>query len=42
MGLDPAGARLLTGGYDCELKFWDFAGMDSSLQSFRSMHPCER
>lgn len=40
--LDPSGARLVTGGYDYEVRFWDFAGMDSSLQSFRTIHPCER
>ncbi|CAO3667574.1 unnamed protein product [Rhizopus microsporus] len=27
--LDPAGARLITGGYDYDVKFWDFAGMDN-------------
>ena len=42
LGLDPAGARLVTGGYDYDIKFWDFAGMDNSLQSFRSMTPCGR
>ena len=40
LGLDPAGARLITGSYDYDIKFWDFAGMDNSLQSFRSMTPC--
>ncbi|NXN93475.1 WDR70 protein, partial [Rhinopomastus cyanomelas] len=41
LGLDPSGARLITGGYDCDVKFWDFAGMDASLQAFRSLQPCE-
>lgn len=41
ISLDPSGARLITGGYDYEIKFWDFAGMDASLQSFRSLKPCE-
>lgn len=41
MGLDPSGARLITGGYDYDVKFWDFAGMDASLQAFRSLQPCE-
>nr|XP_023664416.1 WD repeat-containing protein 70 [Paramormyrops kingsleyae] len=41
LALDPSGARLVTGGYDYEVKFWDFAGMDASLQAFRSLQPCE-
>ncbi|XP_031414203.1 WD repeat-containing protein 70 [Clupea harengus] len=41
MALDPSGARLVTGGYDYDVKFWDFAGMDTSLQAFRSLQPCE-
>ncbi|XP_068106711.1 WD repeat-containing protein 70 isoform X1 [Hyperolius riggenbachi] len=41
LGLDPSGARLVTGGYDYDVKFWDFAGMDASLQAFRSHQPCE-
>ena len=39
--LDPAGSRLCTGGMDYYVKFWDFAGMDASLRSFRSIKPCE-
>ncbi|XP_010737285.2 WD repeat-containing protein 70 isoform X1 [Larimichthys crocea] len=41
LGLDPSGARLVTGGYDYDVRFWDFAGMDQSLQAFRSLQPCE-
>ncbi|XP_059500987.1 WD repeat-containing protein 70 isoform X2 [Stegostoma tigrinum] len=41
LGLDPSGARLVSGGYDYEVKLWDFAGMDASLQAFRSLQPCE-
>jgi WD40 repeat protein len=41
LGLDPAGARLITGCYGYEVRFWDFAGMDTNLQSFRSLTPCE-
>ncbi|KAG9488426.1 hypothetical protein GDO78_007955 [Eleutherodactylus coqui] len=41
LGLDPSGARLVTGSYDYDVKFWDFAGMDGSLQAFRSHQPCE-
>lgn len=38
---DPAGARLVTGSIDYEVSFWDFAGMDSSMRSFRTIQPCE-
>lgn len=41
LGLDPSGARLVTGGFDYDVKFWDFAGMDASLHAFRSLQPCE-
>lgn len=41
LSLDPNGARLISGGSDFEVKFWDFAGMDASLQSFRCLKPCE-
>ncbi|GBM50678.1 WD repeat-containing protein 70 [Araneus ventricosus] len=41
ISLDPNGARLISGGYDFDVKFWDFAGMDVSLQSFRCLRPCE-
>lgn len=39
--LDPNGARLATGSYDYDVKLWDFAGMDASLHSFRTLRPCE-
>lgn len=41
LGLDPSGARLVTGGYDYDVRFWDFAGMDQALQAFRSLQPCD-
>uniref|UniRef100_A0A8C5P6V8 WD repeat-containing protein 70 n=1 Tax=Leptobrachium leishanense TaxID=445787 RepID=A0A8C5P6V8_9ANUR len=41
LALDPSGARLVTGGYDYDVRFWDFAGMDASLQAFRTLQPCE-
>uniref|UniRef100_A0AAY4CGP5 WD repeat-containing protein 70 n=1 Tax=Denticeps clupeoides TaxID=299321 RepID=A0AAY4CGP5_9TELE len=41
LGLDPSGARLVTGSYDFSIRFWDFAGMDAALQAFRSLQPCE-
>jgi WD40 repeat protein len=39
LALDPAGARLVTGGYDYDVKLWDFAGMDQSFRPFRSLNP---
>ena len=41
MTLDSNGSRMATGGYDFEVKLWDFAGMDSSLRFFRSLQPCQ-
>lgn len=41
IALDPNGARLVSGSIDYEVKFWDFQGMDSSLQSFRTITPCQ-
>lgn len=38
---DPSGARLSTGSVDYEVCFWDFAGMDMSMRSFRTLRPCE-
>ncbi|KAF9972375.1 hypothetical protein BGZ73_004524 [Actinomortierella ambigua] len=40
MTLDPAGARLVTGGYDYQMCFWDFAGMDARFRPFRTLEPC--
>lgn len=39
VSVDPAGARLITGGYDYECKLWDFGGMDASFKPFRSWEP---
>eukprot|EP00794_Sanderia_malayensis_P015144 gene15144-16701_t len=41
MTLDPSGARLVTAGYDYEMKFWDFNTMDLHLRPFRSLTPME-
>ena len=41
LAIDPAGTRLISGGIDYEIKFWDFGGMDSNLKSFRQLKPCE-
>ena len=39
--LDEAGARLLTGGNDYQMKFWDFPGMTQTLEPFRYLEPQE-
>ncbi|XP_064384798.1 WD repeat-containing protein 70-like isoform X2 [Halichondria panicea] len=39
--LDPSGARVVTGGYDYNVRLWDFAGMDSTFKSFRTITPCQ-
>ncbi|ESN92013.1 hypothetical protein HELRODRAFT_194479 [Helobdella robusta] len=39
--VDASGAMLVTGSYDYSIKFWDFAGMDSSPRPFRTINPCE-
>lgn len=41
LAIDPSGGRLASGGVDYNICFWDFSGMDSSLQSFRTLQPCE-
>lgn len=41
LAADASGARLASGSIDYELSFWDFAGMDTSMKSFRKIQPCE-
>lgn len=41
LAADPSGARLVSGSVDYQVCFWDFAGMDSSMRSFRQITPCE-
>ena len=41
LALDPAGARLVTGGFDYEIKMFDFNGMDSNKRAFRTLTPFE-
>lgn len=41
MAADPSGARLASGSIDYDLCFWDFAGMDTAMKSFRTIQPCE-
>lgn len=38
---DPSGARLASGSIDYDLCFWNFADMDTSMRSFRTLQPCE-
>jgi WD40 repeat protein len=39
--MDTNGERLITGGFDYELKMWDFPTMDKTLQYYRAISPCE-
>lgn len=39
IGLDPSGARLVSGSHDYDLKLWDFGGMDSRCKPFKSWEP---
>lgn len=41
LAAEPSGSRLVSGSVDYQVCFWDFAGMDSSMRSFRSLTPCE-
>lgn len=39
--IDSTGERLVSGGFDYELKMWDFPTMDKTLQYYRAISPCE-
>lgn len=39
LDVDRSGSRLVSGGYDYNLGYYDFAGMDASLQPFRWIEP---
>ena len=39
LALEPSGSRLVSGAYDYDVKFWDFAGMDASYKPFRTIEP---
>lgn len=41
LAVDPAGARIATGGLDFDVKLWDFGGMDRSCRPFKAVRPCE-
>ena len=40
IAIDSSGSRLATGSVDYDVRFWDFAGMDRTMQSFRTLTPC--
>ncbi|PPQ90468.1 hypothetical protein CVT25_014986 [Psilocybe cyanescens] len=39
LALDPSGARIISGSYDCDCKLWDFGGMDMRCKPFKSWEP---
>ncbi len=41
VALDPSGSRVATGGFDFEVKLWDFSGMDKSCRAFKVFQPSE-
>ncbi|VEN41924.1 unnamed protein product [Callosobruchus maculatus] len=41
ISVDPSGARLASGSVDYDVSFWDFAGMDCSMRSFRTLQPAD-
>ena len=42
LAIDPSGSRLVTGSYDYTVKFWDFQGMSTTLNAFRTITPFDR
>lgn len=41
LAVDPPGARVITGGYDYDVKMWDFGGMSGDFKPFKSFEPYE-
>ncbi len=39
IAIDGSGARFVTGGYDYNVGYYDFGGMDQSMQPFRYIEP---
>lgn len=39
IALDPAGGRVIGGGVDQKISFWDFGGMDKGHRPFRDIEP---
>ncbi|CAB3998211.1 WD repeat-containing 70 [Paramuricea clavata] len=40
LSLDTSGSRVISGGHDYDIKFWDFNAMGASLSAFRNIQPC--
>ncbi|XP_045594700.1 WD repeat-containing protein 70 [Procambarus clarkii] len=41
LSVDPSGTRLVTGGLDYDVRYWDFQGMDQAREAFRSFCPSD-
>ena len=41
LSIDTQGERLVSGGFDYQMKMWDFATMDKTVQYHRAISPCE-
>lgn len=41
LAIDHNGARVVSGGYDYEIRIWDFQGMDHNLEPLRGTTPFE-
>ncbi|KAL7721878.1 WD repeat-containing protein [Entamoeba marina] len=41
IAIENGGSRFFTGGYDSYIHLYDFGGMDSTFQSFRTIEPTE-
>lgn len=41
ISVDSSGARLASGSIDYDVSFWDFAGMDLNMRSFRTLQPAD-
>lgn len=39
IGLDPSGARIVSGSHDYDCKLWDFGGMDMRCKPFQTWEP---
>lgn len=40
LAVDRAGARVATGGRDCQVLLYDFGGMNNNMTPFRNLQPC--
>ncbi|KAG4304875.1 hypothetical protein PORY_001550 [Pneumocystis oryctolagi] len=41
LSLDPSGVRIVSGSYDSNIKMWDFSGMSSTCNPFRTLELVE-